>query len=1077
VKPTPLAAFVLLAASFTLSIAGSEGPRVVRFASFNIWELQTPKLDEVDGAGLGVNAQLRNAAEIIQRVRPDVLLVNEIDYDEARLNAKHFVTRYLNVSQNGQVPVDYPYQFFEAVNSGVPSGMDLDNDGKTKGPVDSLGYGHYPGQYGMALLSRFPLDADQARTFQRLLWKAVPGNLIPDGRKGRPKWYAPEEVRILPLSSKSHWDVPVKLGCQTIHLLASHPTPPSYDGSEDQNGRRNYDEVRFWVDYLDGRSAASYIVDDRGRRGPLEADAEFVLLGDLNADPLLSAGDYGPHSIVRLVNQARVFDPAQASRGALHGRVPGAPSYFDRRTHEVARIDYALPSNSLETKGGAVFWPTEDSPLHRLIESEHTSSNHRLVYVDIQLRCAALPLDEVPTWAWEKPSVANAVIAASAGGVGSSYSLPVPANLGVVPQTVQSKQRGGDGAPLDVIVLGPPLLEGSVAPARVLGLLRTVDGAARDAMLLAVQPSDDRLGGLQTINELEREFPATVRILEDWLAHHRLEPGLVQITGHGGAAEAKALVETAQQDFLATAEGRPIAPAPQEQSTSMARTSHAMRLVLPRRMLDRGTLTLRADLLDALGRIDWRNWHSRGTISAVRASDGSSVPLQTTVFETMPDGAGGGLPPVNGMHFYNGVGSVSFVLAKGTDEPPGDLVVTVAAGGVRASATVKVLKSSGAENFRSLEGTLSGEELTWSPGDGVIRLTGTVRVPPNRTLKIRPGTLVMVDPGPAGHGTAIDIEGSVEALGTASDPIYFFPSSGPPAMALPQDQLNNPSAWRGLWHSGEGASVYSYVFLVGAGNGPTEFHPRPPVIRLADGHSIVMTDCTLVDSPGKMFNGGGHGRYQLSRCLLSRTGIGGEFYGANHDLLIEDTWFTRIGRAPEALNMDGDMLHLDNATSKQVVRRCLFTDGGDDAIDQSDAHPVIEDSIIYDLHDKAVSLNHGSVRVDNVLIFQTKSGIRGDAAISNSTILVDSPVDCPNSVESSIIWPRAISSCAGRVNHTLVGLPCGLGRGVGNLSADPRFVDVSTFDFGLKADSPARSAGRHGEPIGWRGFPAPEPGK
>jgi hypothetical protein len=359
----------------------------------------------------------------------------------------------------------------------------------------------------------------------------------------------------------------------------------------------------------------------------------------------------------------------------------------------------------------------------------------------------------------------------------------------------------------------------------------------------------------------------------------------------------------------------------------------------------------------------------------------------------------------------------------------------------------------------------------------VIRLTGTVRVPPSRTLKIRPGTLIMVDPGPAGHGTAIEIEGSVEALGTAAEPIYFFPSSGPAAMVLPQDQHNNPLAWRGLWHYGDGTSVYSYVFIVGAGNGPTEFHPRPPVIRLADGHSIVMTDCTLVDSPGKMINGGGHGVYRLSRCLLSRTGIGGEFYGENHELLIEDTWFTRIGRAPEAFNMDGDMLHLDNATSRQTVRRCIFTDGGDDAIDHSDAHPVIEDSIIYDVRDKAMSLSNGSVQVENVLIFNTKSGIRGNATISNSTILVDSPVDCPVSVESSIVWPRAISSCAGRVNHTLVGLPCGLGKGVGNLSADPLFVDVSTFDFGLKAASPAGSAGPHGGPIGWRGFPAPAPSK
>ena len=53
----------------------------VRFAQFNVWELSRTKLDQVDAAGRGNSLQLTKAAEIIQRVRPDVLLINEIDYD------------------------------------------------------------------------------------------------------------------------------------------------------------------------------------------------------------------------------------------------------------------------------------------------------------------------------------------------------------------------------------------------------------------------------------------------------------------------------------------------------------------------------------------------------------------------------------------------------------------------------------------------------------------------------------------------------------------------------------------------------------------------------------------------------------------------------------------------------------------------------------------------------------------------------------------------------------------------------------------------------------------------------------
>ncbi|MEM8933326.1 MAG: endonuclease/exonuclease/phosphatase family protein, partial [Acidobacteriota bacterium] len=51
----------------------------LRVAVFNVWELSAQKVD-------GGAPQLAAAAEIVQRTRPDILLVNEIDFDsEARV--------------------------------------------------------------------------------------------------------------------------------------------------------------------------------------------------------------------------------------------------------------------------------------------------------------------------------------------------------------------------------------------------------------------------------------------------------------------------------------------------------------------------------------------------------------------------------------------------------------------------------------------------------------------------------------------------------------------------------------------------------------------------------------------------------------------------------------------------------------------------------------------------------------------------------------------------------------------------------------------------------------------------------
>ena len=104
----------------------------------------------------------------------------------------------------------------------------------------------------MVLLSRFPIDRARARTFGKFLWRDVPAALLPDDPQtpAPADWYSAQELAVLPLSSKNHWDVPVRIGKRTLHLLISHPTPPAFDGPEDRNGKRNHDEIRFWRDYL-----------------------------------------------------------------------------------------------------------------------------------------------------------------------------------------------------------------------------------------------------------------------------------------------------------------------------------------------------------------------------------------------------------------------------------------------------------------------------------------------------------------------------------------------------------------------------------------------------------------------------------------------------------------------------------------------------------------------------------------------------------------------------------------------------------------------------------------------------------
>ncbi|MFT4953042.1 MAG: endonuclease/exonuclease/phosphatase family metal-dependent hydrolase, partial [Pseudoalteromonas tetraodonis] len=263
----------------------------LRVATFNVSmdaTNYTAKNEKVKSDAL-VNAlrsdhqQIKNIAEIIQRVRPDVVLLNEFDYVPKSQGIEYFKTHYLNVGQNDQAAIDYPYVYIAPVNTGLATEFDLDNDGKKNGVMgDAQGFGFFEGHYAMAFLSRYPIDFDNIRTLQTFKHKDLPNVKMPVDPKTNTNWYNEEEWNALRLSSKSFWDIPVKVNDKVVHMLASHPTPPVFDGDEDRNGIRNHDEIRLIADYVNNES---YLYDDNGKKGGLAAKSRFVILGDLNAAP------------------------------------------------------------------------------------------------------------------------------------------------------------------------------------------------------------------------------------------------------------------------------------------------------------------------------------------------------------------------------------------------------------------------------------------------------------------------------------------------------------------------------------------------------------------------------------------------------------------------------------------------------------------------------------------------------------------------------------------------------------------------------------------------------------------------
>jgi hypothetical protein len=249
----------------------------------------------------------------------------------------------------------------------------------------------------MAVYSMYPIDQTGIRTFQKFLWKDMPGALLPDdpATPAPADWYSPEELNVFRLSSKSHWDLPILIGDKVVHFLTSHPTPPVFDGPEDRNGTRNFDEIRLWADYITP-SRGDYLTDDAGRTGGLAPGSLFVIAGDQNSDPL--DGDSIPGAIQQLLENPLVNTHStpeslgaveqNALQDAINLTHRSDPRFdtadFPDSAPGNLRADYVLPRKNLRILGSGVFWPLMADPLFRLVGVfPFPTSDHRLVWVDV----------------------------------------------------------------------------------------------------------------------------------------------------------------------------------------------------------------------------------------------------------------------------------------------------------------------------------------------------------------------------------------------------------------------------------------------------------------------------------------------------------------------------------------------------------------------------------------------------------------------------------------------------------------------------------------------------------------------
>jgi hypothetical protein len=411
----------------------------------------------------------------------------------------------------------------------------------------------------------------------------------------------------------------------------------------------------------------------------------------------------------------------------------------------------------------------------------------------------------------------------------------------------------------------------------------------------------------------------------------------------------------------------------------------------------------------------------------------------------------------------NGLGS-ALVTFRGQ----GDFVLTAEVDGM---AENRLLVDLSDEPIMTVSGELAGDSTVWT---GIVHVTDDLLVPRGHTLTIQPGTLVLLDGvGSGSGGKDIDVQGTIEALGTASAPVTFT-------------AFDPTEAWGEIHHDGSEPSIYQYTNFTLGGHSPGGGHTGSgPVVR-SEGSDVTFEYVSVTDNAGKIMQASGSD-LTFRNCQLARSVMGPEI--DNTALLMEGTWITEMHGSDDD---DGIYVHSQSAGQDVTLRGGVIADTDDDGLDTLVSTVSIEDYIIRDCFDKGVSVYDGEVSLDYMLIINNGIGISAKTyedssarvSINHATIVCRDigfqAFNRDNHVNSFIEYfvtnSIVLANDSVRTDFDPANIHIDYSNtgeewlGMDNINEDTLFVDALYNDFHLREDSPCIDAGNDNGVVSNQGY-------
>ncbi len=231
---------------------------------------------------------------------------------------------------------------------------------------------------------------------------------------------------------------------------------------------------------------------------------------------------------------------------------------FDKLFKKRGKIDYMLRYKTTSTGNGLSYDLTSvPAPTLKKVDpftlEANTSYND---YPPISADGTVNAIIEIPTgssakWELNKSSDKQIIWEQKNGAPRIVNYLGYPGNYGSIPRTALPKELGGDGDPLDVLVLGQSIPRGEVVPIRLIGVMKMLDDGEQDDKLIGVLTNESPFKHVTSLANLQAAFPGVESIIGTWFQHYKGVNGGMELKGWGDETEANAILSSAREHYAA----------------------------------------------------------------------------------------------------------------------------------------------------------------------------------------------------------------------------------------------------------------------------------------------------------------------------------------------------------------------------------------------------------------------------------------------------------------------------------------------------------------------------------------------